>query len=92
MKLRKTYLTILTMLMMCETALANISIFPYSVDFSDKSRKRVQSIRVINSSNQTQTYRVSVINFNQDEMGRLNEVDVNDTSAKEYVTYSIQSF
>ena len=92
MKLRKTYLTILTMLMMCETALANISIFPYSVDFSDKSRKRVQSIRVINSSNQTQTYRVSVINFNQDEMGRLNEVDVNDTSAKEYVTYSPRQF
>ncbi len=92
MKLKKLCLTILAILMASESALANISIFPYSVDFEDKSRKRVQSIRVINSSNKTQTYRVSVINFNQDEMGRLTEVDTNDVSAKSYVTFSPRQF
>lgn len=92
MKFRKIYLIILTILMMSETALANISIFPYSVDFSDRSRKRVQSIRVINSSDKMQTYRVSVINFNQDEEGKLHEVEINDRSAKEYVTYSPRQF
>ena len=92
MNITKIYLTILAMLMISESALANISIFPYSVDFSDKSRKHVQSIRVINSSTQTQTYRVSVVNFDQDENGRLKEVDENATSAKKYVTYSPRQF
>ena len=78
--------------MMSETALANISIFPYSVDFSDRTRKRVQSIRVINSSDKMQTYRVSVINFNQDEEGKLHEVEINDRSAKEYVSFSPRQF
>lgn len=92
MKLKKIYLAVLTTLLVAETAMANISIFPYSVDFSDKSRKRVQSIRVINSSNNVQTYRVSVVNFDQDEFGRLKEVEVNDQSAKEYLSWSPRQF
>ena len=92
MKLKKIYLAVLTTLLVAETAMANISIFPYSVDFSDKSRKRVQSIRVINSSNNVQTYRVSMVNFDQDEFGRLKEVEVNDQSAKEYLSWSPRQF
>ena len=41
MELKKIYLTTLAMILLSSEAIANISIFPYSVDFQDKSRKRV---------------------------------------------------
>lgn len=92
MKLKKIYLTTLAMILLSSEAIANISIFPYSVDFQDKSRKRVQSVRVINSSDTVQTYRVSVINFDQDEKGNFTEVEDNGVSAKKYLSWSPRQF
>ena len=54
-------------------AWANISIYPYNLDFDAASRKRVQSIRVINKSNKRQTYRISVIDLQQNSNGDMNK-------------------
>lgn len=71
-----TMLLCATVLLLCTaagTADANISVFPYSIDFDAASSKRVQSVRIINTSSETQTYRVSFVNFIQDENGALKE-------------------
>ncbi len=57
---------------------ANISIYPYSVDFDANSRKRVQSVRVINTSEKTQVYRVTMVNFIQNSKGELKETKKDD--------------
>lgn len=91
MKIKLKYLT-LVMMLMANVANANIAIYPFSVDFKDNSRKRVQSIRIINSSNETQTYRVSMVDFTQDENGKLTEITSSASSAKPYVSWSPRQF
>lgn len=91
MKIKLKYLT-LVMMLMANVAYANISIYPFSVDFKDNSRKRVQSVRVINSSDKPQTYRVSMVDFTQDENGKLKEVKSSETSAAPYVSWSPRQF
>ena len=74
-------------------AVANISVFPYNIDFEAESNKRVQNVRVINTSNETQTYRVSFVNFAQDEDGGLAETkDGEETFADKYLTWSPRQF
>ena len=73
-------------------AYANISVFPYNIDFEAESNKRVQTIRVINTSNETQTYRVSFVNFSQDENGRLTEATDFATAANKYLNWSPRQF
>ncbi len=74
-------------------AQANISVFPYSIDFDAASNKRVQSVRIINTSSETQTYRVSFINFEQDENGTLKETkDKNGLYADKYLSWSPRQF
>ena len=92
MKIKKIFLPLIICLLTAQNTLANISIFPYNVDFQDTSKKRVQSVRVINTSDKTQTYRVSVINFTQDENGKLTEVNEHDYSAKKHLTWSPRQF
>lgn len=72
---------------------ANISVFPYSIDFDAASNKRVQTVRVINTSDETQTYRVSFVNFKQDENGGLTEIeDKNGLFANKYLNWSPRQF
>ncbi len=72
---------------------ANISIYPYSVDFEAKGRKRVQTVRVINTSDKPQVYRVSLVNFNQGKDGRLTEVETDDGPyARKYLVFSPRQF
>lgn len=81
------------LVLISKTVFANISIYPYRIDFKDTDRKRVQSVRVINSSNKTQTYRVSMVNFLQDEQGRLFETkDTKGKFSKNFVTWSPRQF
>lgn len=74
-------------------AAANISIYPYSIDFEAKGRKRVQTVRVINTSDKPQVYRVSLINYTQDENGKLTEVNNDDGPfARKYLVFSPRQF
>ena len=91
MKIKLKYLT-LSIILIANVAKANISIYPFSVDFKDGARKRVQSIRIINSSNEIQTYRVSMVDFAQDEKGKLVEIKGAENSATPYVTFSPRQF
>lgn len=91
MKNKLKYLTFLLVLI-ANVAKADIAIYPFSVYFEDNSRKRVQSVRIINSSNKTQTYRVSMVNFKQDEKGKLTEVETLENSAIPYITFSPRQF
>ena len=80
-------------LMAAGQAQANISVFPYTIDFAAESNKRVQTVRVINASNETQTYRVSFVNFAQDENGKLSELtEKPDTAADKYLNWSPRQF
>ena len=92
MKLKNLFLPLIICLLAAQNTLANISIFPYNVDFQENSKKRVQSIRVINTSDKPQTYRVSVINFTQDENGKLTEVADHNYSAKKHLAWSPRQF
>ncbi len=75
------------------SAQANISIYPYSVDFEAKGRKRVQTVRIINTSDKPQVYRVSLVNFNQDKNGKLTEVETDDGPyARKYLVFSPRQF
>ena len=73
-------------------AWANISIYPYNLDFDAASRKRVQSIRVINKSNKRQTYRISVIDLQQNSNGDMKETKDSKNSAKNYLQFSPRQF
>lgn len=84
---------LLALFLMTQTTWANISIFPYSVEFEAESNKRVKSVRVINTSDKTQTYRVSMVNFLQDKNGKLTEVtEDNGTFAIKYMNWSPRQF
>ena len=73
-------------------AMANISIYPYNLDFDTASHKRVQSIRVINKSNKRQTYRVSVIDLSQNSSGEMKETNDSKHSAKGFLQFSPRQF
>lgn len=75
-----------------KVSLANISIFPYYVNFDAQSKKKVQSIRVVNTSNEVQTYRVSFVNFAQKEDGSLTEIKETDKSASPFLMWSPRQF
>ena len=85
-------LIFLLILLMGGQAFANVSIYPYNLDFEAGSRKRVQSIRVINKSNRRQTYRISVIDLKQDSDGNMKEADSFKNSAKSYLRFSPRQF
>jgi len=74
-------------------ATANISVFPYRIDFESSGRKRVQTVRVINTSDKEQTYRVSMVNYVQKPDGSLVEVDTDDKFyARKHLTWSPRQF
>ena len=74
-------------------AAANISVFPYRIDFESSGRKRVQTVRVINTSDKEQTYRVSMVNYVQKPDGSLVEVDTDDKFyARKHLTWSPRQF
>lgn len=92
-KICKFGLGYLFLLAMAAPAWANISIFPYSVDFEANSNKRVQTVRVINISEKDQVYRVSFVNFLQDNSGKYTEVDNEDGPfARKYLVSSPRQF
>lgn len=71
---------------------ANIGVFPQSVDFDDSSKKRSQTLNVVNHSDHPQTYRVSVIQYTQDEDGKYTEVETAPNAAAKYLVFSPKQF
>ena len=89
----KKLLIISSVIFYATVAWANISIYPYSVDFEAKSRQRVQSVRIINNSTKSQVYRVSLVNYVQGKDGKLTEVNTdNGPYARKYLVFSPRQF
>ena len=77
------------------TVYANMSIYPYAVDFDASSNKRVASINVSNPTNEKKTYRVSVIDMKQNPDGSYEEIPSDkrpDDSAAPFITFSPKQF
>lgn len=90
--MKKTLLSILIMCLIATKATAGIGIFPQAVDFPEDSKKRSQTLNVINQSKEPQTYRVSMIEYTQDENGKYNKVETVSNSAQKYLIYSPKQF
>ena len=73
-------------------AMANIGIFPTAIDFPENSRKRSQTLTIINESKEPQTYRVSMIEYGQDENGKYVKTETVTNSAQKYLIYSPKQF
>ena len=72
--------------------MADIGIFPQAVDFPEDSRKRSQTLNIINQGKQAQTYRVSIIEYTQDENGKYVKAETVPNSAQKYLIYSPKQF
>ena len=83
---------ILMLCMFSTKAMADIAIFPQAIDFPEDSRKRSQTLTVINQSKNPQTYRVSMIEYGQDENGKYVKAETVPNSAKKYLIYSPKQF
>ena len=74
---------------------ANISVYPYSVDFDASAKKRVASVNVTNPTNEKKTYRISVIDMKQNPDGSFEEIPADQRpaySAAAYITFSPKQF
>lgn len=75
---------------------ANISITPFLVELDAASNKRVKSVKVINTTNDAQTYRVRVVNYVQKDDGSFAQVegkaDPDANFAEPYLTFSPRQF
>lgn len=72
--------------------MADIGIFPQAVDFPEDSRKRSQTLNIINQSKNPQTYRVSMVEYTQDENGKYHKAETVSNSAQKYLIYSPKQF
>ena len=91
--MKKFFLLLLTICFISTNALAGIAIFPKAVDFPDGSRKRSQTLHVLNTSKtMTQTYRVRMEEYTQDEDGKYHKAEIVPNSAKKYLIYSPKQF
>ncbi len=74
---------------------ANVSIYPYAIDFDASSNKRVASIIVTNPTSEKKTYRVSVVDMKQNIDGSYEEIPSDqkpDDSAAPYIAFSPKQF
>lgn len=78
----KKLLFILAVFLAAPQCFANISVFPYAVDFDASSKKRTSTVRIINSSGVKQTYRAGFVNYVQLEDGQFRELTEQDAGAK----------
>jgi hypothetical protein len=92
LKLMKKLWLILMMCLISSKAMADIGIFPQAVDFPEDSRKRSQTLNIINQGKQMQTYRVSMIEYTQDENGKYVKAEKVPNSAQPYLVYSPKQF
>jgi P pilus assembly chaperone PapD len=76
-------------------AFANITIYPQSIDLNADGKNRVQSVRITNTTQEKQTYSVTVFDFRQMQDGQIQELKENDkssNSASQYVSVSPRQF
>lgn len=90
--MKKKILLLLAGCLISTNVLAGISVFPQAVDFLDNSRKRSQTLNIVNQSEKIQTYRVSVVEYTQDENGKYVKADSVANSAQKYLIYSPKQF
>ena len=91
--MKKKLLFVLSLLFISSNVMAGgISVFPQAVDFPANSRKKMQTLNIINNSKTAQTYQVTLYDFEQDDNGRYTSVEQTDNSAKKYLIYSPKRF
>ena len=90
--MKKTFWFLLMACLISTKAMAYIGIFPQAVDFPEDSRKRSQTLNIINKSKNPQTYRVSMIEYTQDENGKYYKAETVSNSAQKYLIYSPKQF
>jgi len=89
---------LLLLLVLCLCApggYANISIFPYAVDFDANTNKRVVSVRVSNPTKERKTYRISVIDMRQLPSGGFEALPADQKpadSAAPFIIFSPRQF
>ncbi|MBE6450401.1 MAG: molecular chaperone [Alphaproteobacteria bacterium] len=90
--LKKICLYTLLACLAVSKAYAGFTIFPMAVDFEENSRKRSQTLNIMNSSNELQTYRVNLVQYKQNEQGKFEEVETMENSAKDFLVFSPKQF
>lgn len=90
--MKKTFWLLLMTCLIATKAMADIGIFPQAVDFPEDSRKRSQTLNIINQSKNPQTYRVSMVEYTQDENGKYHKAETVANSAQKYLIYSPKQF
>lgn len=90
--MKKTFWLLLMTCLIATKAMADIGIFPQAVDFPEDSRKRSQTLNIINQSKNPQTYRVSMVEYTQDENGKYHKAETVSNSAQKYLIYSPKQF
>lgn len=90
--MKKTLWLVLMACLISTKAMADLGIFPQAVDFPEDSRKRSQTLNIINQSKNPQTYRVSMVEYTQDENGKYHKAETVSNSAQKYLIYSPKQF
>ena len=90
--MKRKILLLLAGCLISTNVFAGISVFPQAVDFLDNSRKRSQTLNIVNQSEKIQTYRVSVVEYTQDENGKYIKANSVANSAQKYLIYSPKQF
>lgn len=88
----KKFLILLLFCGISFNALAGFSLYPLSVDFKEEDRNRSQTLNIINSSANIQTYRVELVQLKQNPEGKFEQVKSTPNSAKELLTFSPRQF
>lgn len=87
----KTFLgTLFGFLLIAQSAFSNLSISPFYLSFNADSNQRTQEVRLTNTSNKSQTYRIKLIHYRQQKDGTYVEISEKDDpfSATPYLEYS----
>lgn len=90
--MKKIFLFLLMSYFITTQAMADIGIFPQAVDFPENGKKRSQTLNIFNQSKNPQTYRVSMIEYTQDENGKYVKAETVSNSAQKYLIYSPKQF
>ncbi|MEE6207249.1 MAG: hypothetical protein VZR95_04255 [Alphaproteobacteria bacterium] len=90
--MKKVFLLLLMASFISTKAMAGMAVFPQAVDFLQDSKKRSQTLNVVNQSKSPQTYRVSIVEYTQDESGRYHKAETVANSAQKYLLYSPKQF
>lgn len=88
---RQFFVFLLIFSCFAKASFANISVSPFSVIFDAGTNKRAAEVRVTNTTGNTQTYRISFVNYRQKRDGSLELIETEDPKspfASPYLSFS----